>query len=207
MPNRIILSSLILTAAVLSAVPVSHAAIYRGSRAALALSSSHDGLLILAAARGGGGRAAAPRRAPGNLGQTRAVAGNFNAGSREIRSAANTNIGHNANFNRNGNFNNNANFNRNTNINNNVNVNRNVNVDRGYYGGWDDHYHPVAAAAAVTAATVATAAAVGSVVNTLPPSCSTVVNNGISYSQCGSTWYQPQFAGTSVQYTAVNPPF
>ena len=24
--------------------------------------------------------------------------------------------------------------------------------------------------------------------------------------QCGSTWYQPQYAGTTVQYVVVNPP-
>ena len=30
--------------------------------------------------------------------------------------------------------------------------------------------------------------------------------NGISYSQCGSTWYQPQYYGSSVQYVVVNPP-
>jgi hypothetical protein len=128
-------------------------------------------------------------------------------GSREIRSVANTNIGHNANINNNRNLNNNTNINRNTNINGNVNVNRNVNVDRGYYSGWDDHYHPAARAAAVTAAAVATAAVVGSMANTLPPSCTTVAYGGVSYSQCGSTWYQSQYAGTSVQYTVVAPPY
>jgi hypothetical protein len=52
----------------------------------------------------------------------------------------------------------------------------------------------------------ATAVAVGSLVRTLPPSCSTVVVNGVSYSQCGSTWYLPQYSGTTVQYVVVNPP-
>jgi hypothetical protein len=32
------------------------------------------------------------------------------------------------------------------------------------------------------------------------------VVNGITYQQCGSTWYQPQFAGTSTTYVVVNPP-
>lgn len=96
-----------------------------------------------------------------------------------------------------------------------VNVNHNVNVnynDRGRHGGhhshhdhwddWDDHWHP-----ARTAATVAvTAAVVGSIVRSVPPNCSTVIVNGISYSQCGSTWYQPQYSGSSVQYVVVNPP-
>jgi len=40
----------------------------------------------------------------------------------------------------------------------------------------------------------------------LPPSCTVVVVGGISYQQCGSTWYEPQFAGTSVSYVVVSPP-
>jgi hypothetical protein len=83
-----------------------------------------------------------------------------------------------------------------------VNINNDVTIHRDYYDGWDDHWHPVAAAAAVTA----TAVIVGSMVRTLPPSCSTVVVNGVSYSQCGSTWYLPQYSGTNVQYVVVNPP-
>ena len=30
--------------------------------------------------------------------------------------------------------------------------------------------------------------------------------NGASYYQCGSTWYQPQYAGSDVQYVVVNAP-
>jgi hypothetical protein len=30
--------------------------------------------------------------------------------------------------------------------------------------------------------------------------------NGLTYQQCGSTWYQPQFAGTSTTYVVVAPP-
>ena len=102
----------------------------------------------------------------------------------------------------------------------NVNVNRNVNVNThrsvdvdvhhhgGYYGGCCYHssYHPVATAAAVTATAMVTAAVIGSVVHTLPPSCSTVIVNGFGYQQCGSTWYQPQIAGSSTTYVVVNPP-
>ena len=95
----------------------------------------------------------------------------------------------------------------------NVNVNRNVNIDRDIdvdhrYGGWGDGccYHPAATAAAVTAAAVTTAAVVGSVVRTLPPSCGAVSISGITYQRCGSTWYQPQFAGTTINYVVVNPP-
>jgi hypothetical protein len=96
--------------------------------------------------------------------------------------------------------------NRNQNVN--VNVNRDVDVDvhghGGYHGGCC--YHPVARAAAVTATAAATAVVVGSIVSTLPPSCTTIVANGISYRQCGSTWYQPQLSGSSTTYVVVNPP-
>jgi len=30
--------------------------------------------------------------------------------------------------------------------------------------------------------------------------------NGFAYQQCGSTWYQPQFAGTTTTYVVVNAP-
>ncbi|BBU29643.1 hypothetical protein BTHE68_33770 [Burkholderia sp. THE68] len=72
-------------------------------------------------------------------------------------------------------------------------------------GGWYND-HPVATAAAVTTAAVATAAVVGSIVRSLPPSCSAISVNGVTYQQCGSTWYQPQYSGTTVQYVVVNPP-
>jgi len=111
--------------------------------------------------------------------------------------------------NRAGNVNRSANVNRNTNVNQNVNVNRNVNVNNNYYGGGYGGgccYHPVATAAAVTATAVVTAAVVGSIVNTLPPSCSTVIVNGLAYQQCGSTWYQPQLSGSATTYVVVNAP-
>jgi hypothetical protein len=128
------------------------------------------------------------------------------------RASARTNVNH-TNVNRNANVNQNANINRNTNVNvnrnANVNVNRNVDVDvhggYGYYGG-GCCYHPVATAAAVTAATVATAAVVGSMVNTLPPSCTVTVVGGVTYQQCGNAWYQPQFSGGNTTYVVVNSP-
>ncbi len=97
------------------------------------------------------------------------------------------------------NSNRNINVNRNKNVNVNSNRNVNVNVDRdvhvhggGYYGGccYHDNYHPVATAAAVTATAMVTAAVVGSIVNTVPSGCSTVIVNGFAYQQCGTTWYQ-----------------
>jgi hypothetical protein len=37
-------------------------------------------------------------------------------------------------------------------------------------------------------------------------SCSSVSVNGMTYQQCGSTWYQPSYSGGSVTYVVVNPP-
>ena len=123
----------------------------------------------------------------------------------QARQSVNRNT--NANVNRNANINRNTNVNTNRNVN--VNVDRNVNVHGGYYGGYYGGgccYHPAATAAAVTAASVATAAVVGSMVHTLPPSCSAVVVGGVSYQHCGSAWYQPQIASGSTTYVVVNPP-
>lgn len=63
--------------------------------------------------------------------------------------------------------------------------------------------HPVAAGAAIAT----TAAVIGSVIYSLPPSCTTVSVDGLTYQQCGSTWYRPQYAGTSVQYVVVESPY
>jgi hypothetical protein len=30
--------------------------------------------------------------------------------------------------------------------------------------------------------------------------------DAVTFQQCGGSWYQPQFAGTSVTYVVVNPP-
>lgn len=86
-----------------------------------------------------------------------------------------------------------------------VNVHRNVNVnvhaDYGMPG-----YHPVARTAAVVGTAAVTAAVVGSIVHSVPPSCVNTVVGGVTYSQCGSTWYQPRASGTTVEYVVVNPP-
>ena len=98
-----------------------------------------------------------------------------------------------------------TNVNRNVNVNQNtnVNVNRNVNVSGGYYG---PSYHSGPSVAGVVAATVVTAAVVGTVVRSLPPSCSTVYVNGFAYQNCGGTYYQPQYQGSNVTYIVVNQP-
>jgi hypothetical protein len=82
-----------------------------------------------------------------------------------------------------------------------VHVNRHVDVDVDYH-----HHHPVATAVGVAAVAGATAAVVGSLVHSLPPQCSAVVVNGITYQNCGGTWYQPMYAGTQITYVVVAPP-
>lgn len=123
--------------------------------------------------------------------------------ARNVRASSRTSVNRNVNAHRNVN----ANVNRNVN----VNVDRDVHVHGGYYGG--GYYggccynpHPVATAAAVTATAMVTAAVIGSIVNTLPAGCTSVIVNGFAYQQCGSTWYQPQISGSSTTYIVVNPP-
>jgi hypothetical protein len=120
----------------------------------------------------------------------------------------NVDVNRNVNANRNVDVNRNVNANRNVDVNRNVGVNRNIDVDRDidvdhrYGGGYGCCYHPVAR----TAAAVTTAAVIGSMVYSLPSSCQEINVNGLTYQQCGSTWYQPQFSGSSVTYIVVNPP-
>jgi hypothetical protein len=84
------------------------------------------------------------------------------------------------------------------------NVSRDVDVDVDVddgccHNGWDDDYHPVAAAAVIAG----TAAVIGSMVSTPPPNCVPVSYGGIVYQQCGSTWYQPQ----GNQFVVVGAPY
>jgi hypothetical protein len=90
---------------------------------------------------------------------------------------------------------------RNAQVNQNVNVTRNVNVDVDHRAGYG-----YGGALAVAGAAAVTAAAIGTVAYSIPPSCTTVVSAGVTYQQCGNTWYQPQYAGTSVTYVVTNPP-
>ncbi len=69
----------------------------------------------------------------------------------------------------------------------------------GYYGGG---YHPVATGVAIGATAAVTSAVVGSMINTLPPSCSPYN----AYYRCGNVYYQPQYQGSTVTYVVVNAP-
>jgi hypothetical protein len=126
------------------------------------------------------------------------------------RASAHTNINRPVQRGQGGAVNRSFNGNRNVDVNRNVNrsVNRNVNVNVDYHDDhwnhWDDH--PFATAAAVTAGVAVTSAVIGSIVSSVPPSCVTTVINGMAYQQCGSTWYEPRYAGTTVQYVVINPP-
>jgi hypothetical protein len=52
---------------------------------------------------------------------------------------------------------------------------------------------------------VTSAAVVGSYYAALPSGCTTVVMNGVSYSQCGSVYYQKTWQGNDVVYVVVQP--
>ena len=165
-------------------------------------------IAVLAAALGGAGLMATSLEAdagpPTRGGARSSVNHAGNAGGRANR-AASTNRGGSAN--RSANVNRNTNTNRNTSVSRSTNVNRSTNIDVDVDNGWDNDWdHPIAAAAAVTTAAAVTAAAIGSIVYSVPPSCVSTVVNGIAYQQCGSTWYQPQYAGTQVQYVVVQQP-
>lgn len=67
---------------------------------------------------------------------------------------------------------------------------------------WYSHW----GAAAIVGATTVTAIAIGTAVSSVPQTCVPELINGVSYQQCGSTWYQPKYIGTVLQYVVVGPP-
>jgi hypothetical protein len=97
--------------------------------------------------------------------------------------------------------------NRNRNVNRNVDIDRDLDIDRDIDIDVDNRYGCCYRSGWGTAAAIATTAAVvGSIVYTLPSSCSTVVVDGFTYQQCGDVWYQPRIAGGSTTYIVVNSP-
>jgi hypothetical protein len=100
------------------------------------------------------------------------------------------------------------NVNRDVNVNRNIDVDRDIDFDRDVDVDYDRWGHPVArGVAAGVAAGVATSIALGTRVAVLPTGCTTVIVGGIGYSQCGSSWYQPYYSGTTVQYVVVGSPY
>ena len=82
----------------------------------------------------------------------------------------------------------------------------NVNVNHRYYGGYGHGYgyyggHPVLA--------FTTGLVIGSVIaaSTMPSSCTTIVANGVSYRQCGSSYYMPVYQGDTLVYKVVASPY
>ena len=136
------------------------------------------------AARGGGGGGARASGGGGGGASRQASNTSRDARANDVRSTSVNNVNSSRNVNR--------------------DVSRDVNVDVDVDGGcchngWDNDYHPVAAAAVIAG----TAAIIGSMVNTVPASCVPINYGGMIYQQCGGTWYQPQGA----QYIVVNPPY
>lgn len=82
----------------------------------------------------------------------------------------------------------------------NVTTVRRTDVDVHVHGGY--YYNPGPSVGAV----VATTLVVGAIVASLPPNCSTLIVNGISYHSCGGTYYQPRYSGTTVTYVVVTKP-
>jgi hypothetical protein len=131
--------------------------------------------------------------------------GGHRGGGGNVRSSGRHNVNRNANSNRN--LNSNRNVNRNTNRNVNRDVNRDVNVNRSRHVDVDvNHHYNSGWGGAGFVAGVATAVAIGAIVASLPPNCTTYSYSGIGYRQCGGTWYQPQYSGANVTYIVVNEP-
>jgi hypothetical protein len=81
---------------------------------------------------------------------------------------------------------------------------------------WDDHWDDdaaeafiVGAAIGATVGVVATAASQPTyvtTVTTLPCTGNAVIINGVSYYQCGTTWYNRGYQGSTVVYMVTTPP-
>jgi hypothetical protein len=61
-------------------------------------------------------------------------------------------------------------------------------------------------AAPPAAAPAASAVPIGTVVQTLPAGCTSVVVNGVSYSDCGGVFYKTGFQGNNLVYVVVEKP-
>lgn len=158
------------------------------------------GIPSVDAGRGGGGGARATAHSSVNRAARPATAGQQANRPQATRTSGGANRAQSQNVNRSTT----RNVERNTSRSVNIDQDIEVDVDNDHWNDWDDH--PVAAAAAVTAGVALTSAVIGSIVYSVPPSCVPTVVNNITYQQCGGTWYEPQYAGSDVQYVVVNPP-
>lgn len=153
-----------------------------------------------------------------------ASAGAGSYGNQNRVNVQNRSVNNNTNVNRN--VSNNTNVNRNVNVNQNVNVNRDVNVNvnggccyNGVHYDNDWNWGSFAAGAAVGAVTtgvvaaatrpdtvVVAAPAIGTVVNTLPGACGSVMANGVAIYNCNNVYYRPYYQGTTLVYQVVTYP-
>jgi hypothetical protein len=135
-----------------------------------------------------------------------------------VRASRSASASRNLNVNQNVNANRNVNINKDVNVNRNVNVNRDVDVHRDYHGDYHDDWDNAGAFVAgavvggITGAAIASASqpstvvvAPGTVVTTLPTGCTTIIVNGISYQQCGTVYYRPEYRGGTVVYVVSTP--
>lgn len=114
------------------------------------------------------------------------------------RGGSRNNVGNNVN---NGNIN--SGNRNNVNIGNDVDIDIDVDHRHGYWGG--GVYHPVAAGIVIGTVAVTRAAVVGSYYYSLPPGCTVVYRNGVSYWYCGTVYYSRTWYGNDVVYVVVNP--
>jgi len=159
---------------------------------------------------GGGGRHAqssvssSNRSASANRGASSANRGNAGANRGNVNTAnanrANVNSGNRTNVNT---------GNRNVNTGNintgDVNIDRDIDIDDNDWDYGDRYDNPLAAGAVIGAMAVTTAAVIGSSYAALPPNCTVVNMNGVSYHQCGSVYYQQSWSGNDVVYVVAQP--
>ena len=159
---------------------------------------------------GGGGRMAqssvssSNRSASANRGASSANRGNAGANRGNVNTAnanrANVNSGNRTNVNT---------GNRNVNTGNintgDVNIDRDIDIDDNDWDYGDRYDNPLAAGAVIGAMAVTTAAVIGSSYAALPPNCTVVNMNGVSYHQCGSVYYQQSWSGNDVVYVVAQP--
>lgn len=86
-----------------------------------------------------------------------------------------------------------------------VNIDRDIDIDDNDWDYGDRYDNPLAAGAVIGAMAVTTAAVIGSSYAALPPNCTVVNMNGVSYHQCGSVYYQQSWSGNDVVYVVAQP--
>lgn len=95
-------------------------------------------------------------------------------------------------------------MNRGAGVRRNTNINRNVNVNHyygggGHYGYWGGRTVVAWSSALVIGSMVAAAS--------MPTTCTTFITNGVTYKQCGSSYYHPYYQGDTVVYKVVSSPY